>query len=247
MKSVLKCNENYKDKFKASRCLLTISVGQEAHEGEKFLSTIKTVNNSFLSCILLVDDSLQRHTMALDSKQDADDFYEFSLKCGDEWLERNSESLRELTILENIIRWDKWLTYKNYIEQHKNIEKLLSTDAEYKKSFEEAIEVFLNRYHSRLKNSSVFDFKRAHRLCLDYLIEECTSLCLWPELECHFEVYPGQRNSAMRDTHKKFVLDVYPSLLHAVYIKFKGRHQFKPQCLKLNTMDIDHRQQASKF
>jgi hypothetical protein len=70
---------------------------------------------------------------------------------------------------------------------------------------------------------------------------------LWPELECHFEVYPGQRNSAMRDTHKKFVLDVYPSLLHAVYIKFKGRHQFKPQCLKLNTMDIDHRQQASKF
>ena len=46
-------------------------------------------------------------------------------------------------------------------------------------------------------------------------------MCLWPELECHFEVYPGQRNSAMRDTHRKFVLDLQPDLLHDVYIKFK--------------------------
>ncbi len=70
-------------------------------------------------------------------------------------------------------------------------------------------------------------------------------MCLWPELECHFEVYPGQRNSAMRDTHRKFVLDLQPDLLHDVYIKFKGRSQFKPQFLKEANMIDMSRQEVS--
>lgn len=240
MKSILKCNDKDKNKFKTSRCLLTISVGQEAHENEKLLSTIKTVNDSFFSCILLVDDSLQRHTMALCSDKNADYFYESSIKCGDEWLKRNAKYLHELYILEDIIRWDKWITHKNYIEKRNHIEWLLSSDAQYKKSFEDAIEIFLNRYTKRLENDLSFDLNRSHDLCLDYLIEECSSLCLWPELECHFEVYPGQRNLAMRDTHRRFVLDLYPNLLHEVYVKFKGRSQFKPQCFKeVNMRDIN--------
>mgnify|MGYP005611524019 CR=1 len=54
MKSVLKCNDNYKSKFEASRCHLTISVGQEAHEGEKFLSKIKTVEKVIKMLIIFM-------------------------------------------------------------------------------------------------------------------------------------------------------------------------------------------------
>ena len=50
--------------FKDSKCLLTISVGQSTHEGELFSTTMDLINNSFASCVLLVDDSLQRHTMS---------------------------------------------------------------------------------------------------------------------------------------------------------------------------------------
>jgi hypothetical protein len=43
-KTVFKCSDSDKEKFKTSQCLLTISVGQEAHEGEKF-AAIEFVNS----------------------------------------------------------------------------------------------------------------------------------------------------------------------------------------------------------
>jgi len=70
-------------------------------------------------------------------------------------------------------------------------------------------------------------------LCFNYLIEECTALCLWPELNCHFEVYPSRRNAAMDATHRYFVLPDYPDLLHGLSIKFKNRKQLKAQCFEL--------------
>jgi hypothetical protein len=75
---------------------------------------------------------------------------------------------------------------------------------------------------------------RAKFLCFNYLLEECAALCLWPQLNCHFEVYPSPRNAIMAQTHKHFVLPKYPDLLHAVAIKFKNRKQFLPQSFKLN-------------
>ena len=43
IKPVFKCSEEFKLKFKDSRCLVTISVGQEVHEGKKFLTTIDLI------------------------------------------------------------------------------------------------------------------------------------------------------------------------------------------------------------
>lgn len=232
MKSVLKCSEEFKPLFKDSKCLLTISVGQEAHEGEKFASTVRMVNDSFKSCILLIDDSLQRHTIAINNeKHDADYFYNHSIEEGDAWLKRNSKYVQDLSILENIIRWDKWLKHDNYLEQQKNIKELIANDPEYSGAIEETIKAFLDRYCRRLDNKDEFNLIRAHNLCFDYIIEECVALCLWPELGCNFEVYPGKRNLAMDKTHKIFVVPKHPDLLHGVYIKFKNRLQFKPQQL----------------
>lgn len=56
MKDV-KCNfknvtTEEKKGFKHSSCILLISVGQEAHEGERFSATIDLINSSFNSCIV---------------------------------------------------------------------------------------------------------------------------------------------------------------------------------------------------
>ena len=100
-----------KETFKQAKCLLTISVGQEVHEDNKFAATIDLVNASFGSAVLLIDDSLQRHSMALNKNQNADFFYDISIAEGDLWLERNKKHYQNLTILEEIIRWDKWLKH----------------------------------------------------------------------------------------------------------------------------------------
>ena len=230
LKPVLKYPAAFdKAQFKKAKCLLTISVGQEVHEGDKFAATIELVNASFGSCVLLVDDTLQRHSMALNKKEEAESFYESSLLAGDLWLQRNKIYYQHLSILETIIRWDKWLIHPHYNIQQEKIKQLIKEDVAYAKVFNQTIEEFLRRYYLRLTQQQGFDWERARRLCLDYLIEECTALSLWPELGCAFEVYPSRRNAAMHATHQKFVIPDHSELLHAIAIKFKNRKQFKPQ------------------
>ena len=218
-----------KAQFKKAKCLLTISVGQEAHEGDKFAATVELVNDSFGSCIMLVDDTLQRHSMALDKEEGAEFFYNASFLAGDLWLQRNKIYYQRLSILESIIRWDKWLIHPHYNIQQEKMKQLMREDAAYAEAFNKTIEEFLRRYYLRLTQQQGFDWRRAKKLCLDYLIEECTALSLWSELGCAFEVYPNKRNAAMHETHQRLVIPDYPNLLHAIAIKFKNRKQFKPQ------------------
>jgi hypothetical protein len=211
--------------LKESRCLLTISVGQEVHEEAKFLATVELVNSNFASCIMLIDDSLQRHSMALNQTQNADYFYEAAIIAGDAWLARNQTIYQKLKNLEEIVRWDRWLQHPHYQSQQEQIKNLLTEKKTYQQRFDETIHTFLSR-NNRLQNTQL---ERAEGLCLDYLIEECTALCLWPEMDCHFELYPSKRNLAMTETHQHFVLPQYPTLLHPIGIKFKNRKQLKPQ------------------
>lgn len=102
-------DEENKEKFRHSRCLLTISVGQEVHEGEKFESTIQLVSNTFESCIMLVDDTLQRHTMALNVAKSPEELFAHSLSEGDEWMIRNKKYYSKLKNLQKIMRWNDWL------------------------------------------------------------------------------------------------------------------------------------------
>lgn len=225
--------EEEKNRFKYSKCLLTISVGQQSHEAELFNMTVDLVNEHFGSCVLLVDDSLQRHTMALDSQNDANYFYNISVDEGDLWLQRNEKYYCKFSIPVEIIRWDKWLNHPNFREQQEKIRNLIRTDIDFRTAFDRSIEKFLKKFCERLSNPSSFDIKRAWQLSLDYLVEECAVLCLWTELKCNFEVYPSKRNQAMDMTHKTFVLPMYPDLLHAIEIKFRNAQQKKPQFFEL--------------
>jgi hypothetical protein len=233
IKAVFKCENDLKLTFKDSTCVLTISVGQEVHEGDKFLKTIELVNKSFKSCIILIDDTLQRHTMALESTHDADFFYDISLKEGDLWLERNEKYYSQLEILKGFTRWNDWLNHENYHSKQQEIKNLIDSDLDYKEAFEYTISEFLSRYYSRLIHKDKFDIIRARNLCHTYLVEECTVLSLLVELNCQFEVYPGKRNFAMSTTHKRFISPHYLRNLNAVSIKFINKKQLLPQSFEL--------------
>ncbi len=231
IKPVFKCPEEYKTTFKNAKCLLTISVGQEVHEGEKFKTTIDLINNWFKECTILIDDTLQRHSMKLSSSLSIEELYLKSLEEGRKWLQRNNSILNTLKIPFNITYWDKWLSHKNYKNQYEKITKLYKQDINYKESFDIAIHDFLERYIPRLPKNIKINKKEAFSLCLEYLKEECTALCLWIEENAQFEVYPSKRNQAMSITHEIFVKPYYPGLLLPVAIKFKNRKQLKPQKL----------------
>ena len=216
--------------FSQARCLLTISVGQEVHEGDKFAATAELVSEHFAACTMLIDDTLQRHTMVLNHSATANDFMDISRHEGNQWLIRNQNYYQDLPEL-HILRWDYWLEHPHYAATSQHIQNLLVHDNAYQNAFNSTITTFLQRYCQRLSAEILAQFNhvRAHQLCFDYLLEECTAMCLWPELNCHYEVYPSPRNAAMAYIHQHLVLPKYPQLLHPIAIKFKQRKQLKPQ------------------
>ena len=234
VKPVFKCDEAFKHIFSRSQCLLTISVGQEVHEGEKFATTLALVNESFQSCILLIDDTLQRHTMAIETDIVCGDaLLAVSKEEGRHWLQRNKAVIDKLTIPCTIITWDKWLNHPHFAETRVALEALYGDDAAFRATIDETIDEFLTRYDRRSADFHYLSDARVRKLCLDYLVEECSAMCLWPELHCHFEVYPSHRNAAMAETHRRFVLPEHDDLLRPVRVKFKNKKQLKPQIFQL--------------
>ena len=53
--------------FSKSIYSVTVSVGQKTQEKEKLAATLKIINNSFKESVIMVCDSLQRHSLAINN------------------------------------------------------------------------------------------------------------------------------------------------------------------------------------
>ena len=206
--------------FSQSTCLMPISVGQTIHEGEKFEAVIKLINNSFKQCTILVDDSVQRHTMGIINHATPDELYQLAVSAGDSWLKRNEMAYSQLTIPFEIMRWDEWYNSPNYIKSHLRLKKEYDSNKLFQQAIHANINDFLRRYLNRLNQEDI-DYQRGFRLCLDYLIEECAVMCLWTEKAYNFEVYPSGRNNAMAATWHYLIKPHYPHYLRPVALRFK--------------------------
>ncbi|MES2203877.1 MAG: hypothetical protein V4496_01525 [Pseudomonadota bacterium] len=226
IKSVFRCENQYKLKFSQSSCLLTISVGQETHEKERFSPTIDLIGRSFSACTIALHDSLQRHTIALDREGSADDYYDTAIAMGDLWLERNKQYLDAQNIPVTIIRWDEWFKDVEFQKYKEKVINELNCDESYRAEFNRTISEYLTRCCKRHPNPEQFDRKRAEQLCLDYLIEECAVLCMWPKTGCQFEAYTGKHNAAMNETQKRFLTS---ETIQSIAIGFNRRPNLKPQ------------------
>lgn len=207
--------------FKQSSCLLPISVGQLVHEGEKLQATLSLINRTFQSCTLLVDDTIQRHTMKItnDNMTDAE-LYIKSYEAGTAWLDRNKNIYTQLEIPYQILRWDYWYNHPRFKQQLELVNNLYNTNVEYKNNIHDTIEEYLTRNNH---NSNKHELPFA--ICLDYLKEECAIMTLWIEGQYQFEVYPTGRNKAMMATYKHLIAPLHHNLLKSVSLRFKKYFQ----------------------
>jgi hypothetical protein len=219
VKVSFKCPAHYKKEFKDSHCALIISVGQTVHEGEVFLSTIRLVNSAFKECTILVDDSLQRHTLAMNNDAGEESMYQLSMEIGDRWIEESQKFFDEFTIPYNIVRWDHWLKLNEYSKQRTAVNYLYATDRQVADAFHMAAHKFLDRYIARLDRD--IDYDRAFNLCLEYLQEECAVMYLKAQAGYHFDIYPRRRNLAMAITYIRLVRPYFPGMLRAVSLSIK--------------------------
>jgi tRNA-dependent cyclodipeptide synthase len=179
-----------------SKCCLTISVGQDYHEGEKFRATIDLVNSKqFRSCTIIVCDSLQRYSLGLKNSKSPEEYYEHSVKLGDEWIRRNQESLDALEISSEIVRWSHWLEHQEYNFIYNNVCHLYLNNPVFREAVMANGNVFIER--CRKKSNINVNEAVAVKYCSDYVKEECAVASLFTLYGCEFNVYPKKLTQAM--------------------------------------------------
>ncbi len=212
----------FRHHFSRATAQLTISIGQAVHEGERLAATLALINRSFASCKVMIDDSIQWYTLAINApEQSSSLLLQNAIAAGDHYLNTTSALFQSsLTIPYEIVRWKDWHGLPSWQTavalMHQDYEENTLLRSEIQKN----ITTFLDRYEKR-GTDKTYDRSRAWRLCLHYLLEECAVMrTFWVELGCHYEVYPSGRNEAMRATYEHYIQPYHPHLLTSIALRF---------------------------
>ena len=217
---------NHKKLYPKSSVILAISAGQEYHENEKLLATINLINRvGFKKCTIMLGDTLQRHNIFLEKNTNMEEAHRDGRKLGDEWLQRNERFYKKLQIPYEIIRWDEWLSHRDYQKHRAKIDHLFENNEEFRLGFLNSINQFIDRYKKHSHGSDdLFDHQKVFSLCLEYLKEECAIIMpLWAQHSYNFIIYPSSMLDAMRVTFEKLVEPFHQNVLHWLSLRFKRK------------------------
>ncbi|MFI2074869.1 tRNA-dependent cyclodipeptide synthase [Streptomyces triculaminicus] len=202
-----------------TRAILLVSVGQRYHEGDKLRATVELVNRSgFKQLTIAVADTLQRTNYLHLSPEEA---YERALREGDEWLERNEKVLGQLSVSNEVLRWDETLQDPEYGAFRERVERAYAEDPGYRAAVDATIGKFIDRLTARDPEA---DTELAFRNCLSYLIEECPIIMpMWAHQGYDYVIYPQPMTAAMAETQRQFVTGEYPGKGGWLSLRFKKR------------------------
>jgi hypothetical protein len=211
------CPQDYKNRFAESHCLLGISVGQSKHEGQKLLSTLAKINESFGKCTIMLADTLQRFNLRTNHPSLSwSELTQMTKQAGDDWLIRNAEILQTLTMPYEISRWDYWRAHPKF-EFAKQLIEIL---AEENKSFRTAIFETISELALRFdKNQKLVNNINLFKYSAEYVKEECAVQLLMADENYDFVAYPGIRNNAMDKIYNFLVLPEHPNKFNWIDIK----------------------------
>jgi len=208
--------KNYQNKitFKNSTCLLPISIGQLHSEGDALNATILLINSKFKACIIIIADSLYRHTLEIEQKCVPGSGYDTSIANGLSWLDKHKQILDQLTIDYKIYHWDQLINHDNYHEKKQIVDTLFLTDDSFRKAFEDSSNIFVRRLGKRIPK---VDLCNARELSLEFLKEECAAtVYLRTYQDYDFIIYPNKNIPAFDVTLDYFYNENKPKWLHVV-------------------------------
>lgn len=138
---------------------------------------------------------------------------------------KNAPILALLKIPYAVIRWDYWLNHPDADQLLVETKMLYENNPE----FRSACEADIQDYIARLKNRGqlVLELGQARHFCLQYLLEECSIMCLWLETGCQYELYPNKRTEAMRFIYEKRMKTSNSLLLKPITIRFYKKEPIK--------------------
>lgn len=165
---------------------LEISIGQNYHEGQKFLCTTDWAKSRFKNVVVLCNDTLQRYNLALIHGGEPDDYLHKTFREGSEWIRRNWSALSGI----RIARWEDWRSASDFATASENSWSLYRENLTFQNAVLDSIRAV---YERRLLRGAVSenDKDRFFRLSLDYLMEETAGLALAYRDYHGISAYPG--------------------------------------------------------
>jgi hypothetical protein len=207
LKASFMCSKSYRQQVEEPTVQLTVSVGQPIHEGERLSATLALVNTAFSHCTIMIDDTIQWRTYAI-GNPDADEaaLLQAAIQAGDDYLARNTPLFAHyLTIPYRIVRWQEWHGTLEWQSAISSMQETYASNTILQQAIDTNVTTFLSRYEKKGLPQH-YNRQWAESLCTAYLIEECAIMKeFWPELGCHFELYPSGRNEAMQAIHQLFI------------------------------------------
>jgi tRNA-dependent cyclodipeptide synthase len=165
---------------------LEISVGQNYHEGDKFLCTINWARPRFDNIVILCNDTLQRYNLALQHGGEPDDYLSQTFFEGSKWIERNHSALKNTTIA----RWEDWRTSDHFLATVNEARNVYNNNSQFRFAVEDSISsVYTRRLGKGLLNEK--DKDSFYKLSLDYLMEETAGLASAYSTHPGISAYPG--------------------------------------------------------
>lgn len=225
------CSISDRKLFPQSTCIIPISMAEtrefEERDDRRFKATFQLVSATFKYGLLLIGDTLHRHTLRISYPNDDESaLYQRSKKIGDLWIERNQSVFQNSTMPYKFQRWDDYLNHPHFAKQYERVATLYETNKDYQAQIHLNAEEYLKRYTTSQFKRIDFDYQKAFQACVAYLKEECAIMCLWAEGGYSFEVYPSGRCCGMTATYEHLIEPIYPDLLKPVGLRFKKRvHQ----------------------
>ncbi len=226
LKTSFICSAKERALFSKSTAQITISVGQPIHEGEQMANIFRLVSNRFPRCKIMIDDSIQWYTLAIDAPDKSKaELMQAAIQAGDDYLARLN--LRPLTIPYEIIRWRDWLNTPEWLSAIDSMRQAYQINPAIRVAIDNCTATFLERYKKKHPN---YNHERGVALCTQYLLEECGVMKdLWPKLGCEYEIYPSPRNEAMAATYQDYIQPFYPHLLKPVAIRSNRIKQYNQE------------------
>lgn len=186
----------YKTKVKQSpgwdsynRCIISISQGQECHNGDKLDALLYWGIENHEECILNISDTLHRHNL-IRNGMDRDKAYLKSFAMGNEWAIQNKAILdKHRACLKQIHRWNDWLYHHDFDDVHHGVIKYFNECDAFRNTALSDVERFVERKENQQEGSAIeIKFNNS----LDYLLEETAAYIIMSRHYQANRVYPAK-------------------------------------------------------
>ena len=183
---------------------MPISVGQDYHELNKLIESMRLINKNFINTTLLkviIVDLAQSYHLAIKSKTLPESMHQKAKKDGLDWKESYSnfitEQLKHIKV--EFSTWDQWLNHEYYPQARKKIDILYNDEkSDFKRFLEEDLLEFERRHFNR---EAIHFSNNEKEYCRECIKEECAVLIIWgkdqisPDYPCIF--YPKKMPAAL--------------------------------------------------